>query len=176
MISRRAAMRASMVTRAPILTLLLLTSCGYHLLGHGGGPGSVPADVHTVTIIGNADTRVLSMLRQSLSSEHYQLVDGGVVTNMAHHALLDVRISPLSFAPSAYDVLGVATQYKMILTGTLTLEQHGKTLWQSGPIQERGNVYVNGGPASIDASRARLLHNLEKQWVSDAVGRLRSGF
>jgi len=158
---------------------LLLTSCGYHLVGSGGGAGAIPADVQTVAIIGNADAPVLSMLRQRLSSEHYRLIDGlegAAIADMTHHALLHVQISPLAFVPSAYDVAGIATQYQMIFAGTLMLEQDGKTLWQSGPIQRQGDVYVTGGPTSIDASRTRLLNDLQQQWVSDAVGRISSGF
>jgi len=161
---------------AVMVALLLLSSCGYHLVGHGGGAGAIPADVHTVTITGNAEAQLLSMLRQRLTSERYQLIDSAPGADTAHHALLHVRIDPLAFVPSAYDLSGVATQYRMIFTGSLMLEQDGKTLWQSGPIQRQGDVYVSGGPASIDASRTRLLSDLQKQWVSDAVGRVHSGF
>jgi len=161
---------------AVMVALMLLSSCGYHLVGHGEGTGAIPADVHTVTITGNADARLLSMLRQRLVSQRYQLIDGGAIADTAHHALLHVQFNPLAFVPSAYDLSGVATQYRMTFTGSLMLEQDGKTLWQSGPIQRQGDVYVSGGPASIDASRTRLLSDLQKQWVSDAVGRVRSGF
>jgi len=161
---------------AVMVALMLLSSCGYHLVGHGEGTGAIPADVHTVTITGNADARLLSMLRQRLVSQRYQLIDGGAIADTAHHALLHVQPNPLAFVPSAYDLSGVATQYRMTFTGSLMLEQDGKTLWQSGPIQRQGDVYVSGGPASIDASRTRLLSDLQKQWVSDAVGRVRSGF
>ncbi|PIP02832.1 MAG: adenosylmethionine-8-amino-7-oxononanoate aminotransferase, partial [Zetaproteobacteria bacterium CG23_combo_of_CG06-09_8_20_14_all_54_7] len=156
---------------AVMVALMLLSSCGYHLVGHGEGTGAIPADVHTVTITGNADARLLSMLRQRLVSQRYQLIDGGAIADTAHHALLHVQLNPLAFVPSAYDLSGVATQYRMTFTGSLMLEQDGKTLWQSGPIQRQGDVYVSGGPASIDASRTRLLSDLQKQWVSDAVGR-----
>jgi len=158
------------------LLLLMLTSCGYHLVGHGGGTGAIPADVQTLSIAGNADGSLLDMLRQRLKSERYQLVAAGSVNDAAHHALLHVQLAPLSFVPSAYDVTGIATQYRMTFSGSLMLEQDGKTLWQSGRIQRQGDVYISGGPASIDASRTRLLNDLQRQWVSDAVGRVRSGF
>lgn len=158
------------------LLLLTLTSCGYHLVGHGGGTGAIPSDVRTLSIVGNADQLLLDMLRQRLRSERYELVAAGPVHDAAHHALLNVRISPVSFVPLAYDVTGIATQYRMTFSGALMLEQDGKTLWQSGLIQRQGDIYISGGPASIDASRTRLQSDLQKQWVSDAVGRVRSGF
>jgi len=159
-----------------MLAMLVLSSCGYHLVGHGGGRGAIPADVQRVSIVGNVDSALLSLLKQRLASDQYSLVDAASVTDQAHHALLSVRMSPLVFVPSAYDLSGVATQYRMVFSGTLMLEQDGKTVWQSGVIQRQGDVYVSGGPASIEASRIRLLQDLQKQWVVDAVGRVRSGF
>jgi hypothetical protein len=64
----------------------------------------------------------------------------------------------------------------MILTGSVDVARQGKTVWQSGNIQRRGDVFVTGGPTSIEASRERLLKDLSKQWLNDAVSRLRSGF
>lgn len=156
--------------------MLMLASCGYHLVGHGGGTGAIPADVHTLTLSGNGDATVMSALRQRLLSDQYQLVEDMAVADQAHHALLHVHIAPLVFVPSAYDATGIATQFHMSFNGSLMIEQDGKTVWQTGAISRDGDLFVAGGPASIDASRLRLLRDLQKQWVSDAIGRIRSGF
>ncbi|MFQ5518620.1 MAG: adenosylmethionine-8-amino-7-oxononanoate aminotransferase [Mariprofundus sp.] len=161
---------------ALMAALLALTACGYHLVGHGGGSGAIPADVTTLSIVGNADAQLLAQLRQRLHSDAYALVAAGDTVDQQHHAMLHVRISPLIFTPSTYDISGAATQYRMLFTGSLQLEQAGKTLWQSGAMQQRGDVFVTGGPTSIEASRQRLKQDLSKQWLADAVGRLRSGF
>ncbi|MDX8405892.1 MAG: adenosylmethionine-8-amino-7-oxononanoate aminotransferase [Mariprofundus sp.] len=163
--------------RGTILALALLPSaCGYHPVGGGQQTGAIPADVQTLSLVGNADVKLQSMLRSRLPSDRYQWRDSAQVEDMAHHALLFVQLSPPKFTPSAYDAAGIATQYRMIYAGQLLLEQDGKTLWKSGPVQRQGDVYVSAGPASVEASRTRLLHDLQKQWLSDVVGRLRSGF
>ncbi|NWF38368.1 adenosylmethionine-8-amino-7-oxononanoate aminotransferase [Mariprofundus sp. NF] len=158
--------------------VLLLSGCGYHLVGHGEGEGAITADVKTVSLIlrGTSDRQFISSLKQRLASDKYALIEPKDVVDQQGHANLNVSIAPLSFRPSAYDAAGVATQYHMLFSGSLTLERDGKNSWQSGPIQTQGDVYVAGGPTSIEASRERLLRDLRKQWLQDALGRLRSGF
>jgi len=58
----------------------------------------------------------------------------------------------------------------------VAITRQGETIWQSGNIQRRGDVFVTGGPTIIEASRERLLKDLSRQWLNDAVSRLRSGF
>lgn len=163
--------------RIGLLTgLLALAGCGYHLVGHGGGSSAIPADVKTVTISGNAKAQLLSQLRRRLHSEQYEMVDVDSVTDRTHHASLFINMTPIVYAPSTFDINGVATQYRMILAGSISIEENNKTVWQSGLIQRQGDVFVTGGPTSIEASRQRLQDDLSKQWISDAVGRIRSGF
>ncbi len=159
-------------------TALLLSGCGYHLVGHGDGIATIPSDVKTVSLIvrGSADPQVRSMLNQQLTSDQYILIEPQDVIDQEGHANLHVNVSPLGFYPSAYDAAGVATQYRMVFSGSLTIMRGDKAIWQSGLVQRQGDVYVTGGPTSIEASRERLLEDLRKQWIQDALGRLRSGF
>ncbi|MDQ6993021.1 MAG: adenosylmethionine-8-amino-7-oxononanoate aminotransferase [Mariprofundus sp.] len=162
--------------RWSLWVLLMLSSCGYHLVGQGGA-SAIPAEVHSLSIVGNADASLVALLRPRLTSTDYQLLnEADSVLDLHHHALLHLQMSGLDFRPSAYDLSGIASQYRMVVAGRLMLEMDGKTLWQSGSLQRQGDIYVTGGPASIEASRSRLLRDLQKQWVSDAIGRLRSGF
>jgi len=159
-------------------TALLLSACGYHLVGHGDSEGAITADVKTVSLIvrGESDRLFLANLKQRLSSDKYALIEPRDVVDQQGHANLNVSIAPLRFTPSAYDAAGVATQYHMTFSGSLTVERDGKSSWQSGLIQTQGEVYVAGGPTSIEASRERMLKDLRKQWLQDALGRVRSGF
>ncbi len=157
--------------------LLLLSSCGYHLVGHGGGAGAIPADARTVAVLGSGDAQdITASLRQLLRSERYELVDANSAADERRHATVRVNISPVSFTPSVYDAAGIATQYRMTLTGSVMVEMGGKPVWQSGAIQRRGDIYVAAGPTSIEASRERVLRDLRKLWATDAAGRIRSGF
>ena len=156
---------------------LLLSGCGYHLVGHGDGEGAIPSDVKTVLlIVRSSDSQLKAAFKQRLTSDRYALIEPQDVIDPKVHANLRATISPLVFTPSAYDVAGVATQYRMVLSGSLVIERDGKSIWQSGLVQRQGDVYVTGGPTSIEASRERLLEDLRKQWIQDALGRLRSGF
>lgn len=162
---------------ALLTVVILISGCGYHLVGHGDGAGAIPEDVRTVSlIVRGGDDELKTMLRRSIASERYALVEAQDVIDQAAHAILRVTIAPVRFNPSAYDASGVATQYHMLFSGSLLLERQGKSIWQSGVVQSQGDVYVSGGPASIEASREELLEDLRKQWLQDAVGRLRSGF
>ncbi len=157
--------------------LMLLTSCGYHLVGHGNDVGAIPADVRTLSVVASGESQqILTLLRRHLNSESYSLIEHGDSTDEEHHALLRLQVYPVSFNPSAYDVAGVAVQYRMVLSGSLQVERMGEIIWQSGPIQRLGDIFVAGDPTSIEASRERLIRDLRKQWLQDAMGRLRSGF
>lgn len=157
--------------------LMLLTSCGYHLVGQSGGTGAIPADVRTLSVVGSGEAQqMLTPLRQRLNSTRYSLIDHESIADQEHHATVRLHVSPVAFNPSAYDAAGVAIQYSMVFSGSLQVERMDKVIWQSGTIQQLGDVYVTGGPTSIEASRQRLLRDLRKQWLQDAMGRLRSGF
>jgi len=164
----------------PCIALLLtlsLGSCGYHLVGHGDGSGgAIPADVTVISLVGNAESKLLSQLRQRLQSDRYAIIDASDIDDQTEHAMLHINIAALSFTPSAYGATGIATQYRMVFTGSLMLVKEGETIWQSGAISRQGDVFVAGGPTSIEASRERLLEDLHKQWLADAVGRIRAGF
>lgn len=159
-----------------LAAVLALSGCAYHLVGHGGGSGAIPTNVTSVTITGNVGSELLTQLRQQLQSDRYTLVNSGDVTDQAHHATVSVTLATPIFTPSTYDISGVATQYRMTLTGSLQVDRDGETIWHSGPIQRQGDVFVTGGPVSIEASKQRLQKDLSNQWLSDAIGRLRSGF
>ena len=156
---------------------LLLSGCGYHLVGHGDGEGAIPSDVKTVAlIVRSSDAQLNAAFKQRLTSDQYALIESQDVFDPKAHANLHVNISPLRFNPSAYDAAGVANQYRMVFSGSLKIIRGEKIIWQSGPIQRQGDVYVTGGPTSIEASRERLFEDLRKEWIQDALGRLRSGF
>jgi outer membrane lipopolysaccharide assembly protein LptE/RlpB len=157
--------------------LLLLTSCGYHLVGQNDGMGAIPADVRTLSIISSGEAQqMLVLLRQRLNSERYSLIEHDSITDEEHHVTVRLHVSPVTFNPSAYDAAGVTIQYSMVFSGSLQVERMGKFIWKSGTIQRLGDVYVAGDPTSIEASRERLLRDLRKQWLQDVMGRLRSGF
>ena len=171
-----------------IIALLLVmgsTGCGYHLVGHGSGQDAIPADIKTLSITGNAEPGLFASMRQQLQSDRYAIVSESQrsqqsqqaqKTEATDHATLIIKMGNMRFFPSAYDRNGIASQYSLIMTGTLQLDRGSETIWKSGPIQRQGDVFVTGSPTSIEAARIRLQKDLLKGWLNDAVGRIRSGF
>jgi len=166
-------------TLAALLLVVLLTSCGYRLVGQGGDTGVIPAEVTTLSVQGsNAVARGLAPgLRQQLArSERYRVVYGKEAVDDAAHALLRIDRASESFVPSSYDASGIATQYRMQLSAAVRIYRTGKLFWESGAISVAGDVFVAGGPASIESSRERIRQDLQKEWVQKVMARIRSGF
>jgi len=164
------------------IAALLLGGCGYHLVGHSDGKGVIPEDVSRLILMsqgGEGELQTLA-LRDGLQTDHLAVMiqpgHGALADDGIQDARLLVQISPVRFSASAFDATGVASQYRMVYEGRLSLLHHGETIWQSGNLSEQGEVYVTTDPTSIEASRQQLLRNLRKQWLRTALGRIRSGF
>jgi len=163
----------------PAMTALILGACGYHLVGHGDGAGAVPADVTTVSVeatgaIGNSLARALK--REMAGNPHYQVVAAADVDDEASHAVIRIEQVSESFAASAYDASGLATQYRMTITANVRLFRAGTVLWESGAISKSGDVFTAGGPTGIESSRERIRKDLQKEWTLAAWARISSGF
>jgi outer membrane lipopolysaccharide assembly protein LptE/RlpB len=164
-----------------VITSLMLVSCGYHLMDRSDGAGVIPADVKTVSLQATnetAETLMPQLKRHFLtkSDKGYELVDVGKTQDPEAHAAIRLEQASERFVPSAYDTTGVATQYRLIISGNIRIYRSGKLLWESGAISESGDVFVTGGPVGVEASRSRIQRDLRKQWATRAWKRLSSGF
>jgi len=174
----------SMFGRKAVVSMMFamaLSSCGYHLVGHGDNAGVIPADVETVSLqaTNEAAKALLPELKRRFmakGSRSYALVDVGKAEDADAHA--DIRLEQVSeqYVASAYDATGVATQYRLTISGNIRIYRSGKLLWESGAISESGSVFVVGGPVGSEASRSRIQRDLRKQWITRAWSRLSSGF
>ncbi len=153
--------------------LMFLSSCGYHLADQSGG--AIPEDVHSLAIIavGEAAKPMVQVMHRYLIGKEKQY---DVVQIAGADAELRLGRFAESFSPVGFDAAGIAIAYNSFLSGELSLWRAGKRLWSSGMIQVQGDVFAEGGPASIDASRERARDDLRRQWVREAWQRLSSGF
>lgn len=154
---------------------LLISSCGYHLVGQGDGQGAIPENVESIAMQARDEVaRPLAegLRRQLETGNRYHFVKA------KRDADVEIWIEKASeaFVPSAYDSTGIASQYRMTLSAGVVIHRDGKVIWESGLISIAGDVNVAGGPAGIEASRQRIRRDLQKEWVYSAVGRIRSGF
>ena len=157
-----------------ILMALLLSSCGYHLAG--GPPGALPEDVRLLAIIPVGDEA--DMLARTIRRELELRAGDVVLVKAGENAQAELRIGPLSstYRPAAYDEQGIATAFRATLSGNLSLWRDGTSIWNTGDIFMQEDVFAVGGPASIEASKERVLESLRSRWSSEAIQRFASGF
>lgn len=169
-----------MLKRLLPLLLLAIGGCGYHLAGQGES-GAIGSGVKTVSIqaVGISGAMLSEFKNQLMRSYGAQLtlVESELdVANPAAHIHIRLDQSRENLIPKAYDASGVTSQYELTLSANVHLYQGEALVWESGMIEESGDIYIAGGPSGIEASKQRLLRDLHKQWATRAVQRLRSGF
>jgi len=153
---------------------LLLSACGYHLMGMG--QGVVPADAKVVRLIGaGGDERftsdMLAFLRDNAS---YSVISA----SSEKQADAELHLSKLteSLSPITYDASGIVTVDRMSLTGELSLWRDNEQIWQSGTVSAFEDVDVSGGPTAIESAKSRIRSDLQTQWMRQAWLKLSSGF
>jgi hypothetical protein len=123
--------------------------------------------------IGKEAEGLLPALRRYIAdhAEDYAVADDG-------HGEAELRLEAVSetFKPVAFDAEGVANTYRLTLTGRISIWRDGGYIWRSGLFSVHEDVFAVGGPASIEASRARMSRDLRRLWVSEAWLKLSSGF
>ncbi len=158
-----------------VLTLcLLLSSCGYHLMGMGRG--MVPADVEVVRIMGAGDNdRFLSKWQAYVRDNASYNVISAAAEGEADAELHTGRLSE-SLTPITYDAIGIVSVERMTLSGEVSLWRNDERIWSSGVISAFEDVDVSGGPTSIKSAKVRIRSDLETQWIQQAWLKLSSGF
>lgn len=169
-----------MLNRLLLLLLLMLAGCGYHLAGDSDR-GVISTDVHTVSIQRNGVSDQLwvafrDQLAQSYGTQLAIIEPSEKGEDASHHMEIRLEKGDESFVPSAYNAAGIASQYRLTVGAKVSVYQKGELLWASETIKESDDVYAVGGPAGIEAAKARLSGDLYRQWAIRAVQRLRSGF
>ncbi|HID36846.1 MAG TPA: hypothetical protein EYP39_05650 [Ghiorsea sp.] len=165
------------------LTLVvLLTSCGYHLVGQGKS-NVIPEQVVSASLTSQGaaqDKALLAELRQAWIQRKSLPVLQDKTQNTQHVSL---RIESASevFTPVAFNVSGLAIQYRLSVSASLKMYQNNALIWQSGLVVSSADIFgdaaaLTNNPASIEAERETLLEQLRKQWAQDALARLQSGF
>jgi len=162
-------MRGAIVLAA----MILLGSCGYHLAGKSGIV--ISPDVQSLAILaeGRGARKMVPVL-------HRHLLEQGTSHTLVQPGSADaeLRIGNVSetFQQVGFDAAGIAIAYRSILSGELSLWREGNLLRTSGIIQVQDDVFSEGSPTSIEASRERVLDDLRRRWVAEAWLRLSSGF
>jgi outer membrane lipopolysaccharide assembly protein LptE/RlpB len=161
--------------RLVVLTVcLMLSSCGYHLMGMGRGV--VPADVDVVRVIASdqSDQFISNWMAYLRDNATYEVISAA--SEKESGAELHLGRLTESLAPITYDTSGIVTVDRMTLTGEVSLWQNGERIWNSGAISSYEDIDVSGGPTTIESAKRRIRSDLETQWMRQAWLKLSSGF
>lgn len=163
-----------------LVASLLLTSCGYHLVGQGES-SVIPEDVTSARLTTNAGEQGKLLLAelQQLWLQHETLppLESNSMTEKT--VVLRIEQASQTFSPIAFDAAGLALQYQLSVSGLLNIYQQDGLLWSSGMVSVRGQVFGEAGsnnPSTVEAERVTLAEQLEQQWAQDVMARLQSGF
>ncbi|MDX8402944.1 MAG: adenosylmethionine-8-amino-7-oxononanoate aminotransferase [Mariprofundaceae bacterium] len=162
-----------------VMFAMVLSSCGYHLVGHGDDAGAIPEDVTAVSVQATgktANTFLSGLKHQFERSDRFKVIDAESVIDETSHAVIRIEQASEFFVPSTYDQSGIATQYRMTIRGNIRLYRADRLIWESGLISKSGDVFVTGGPTGLEASRKRILDDLRSEWIFAAWSRIGSGF
>jgi outer membrane lipopolysaccharide assembly protein LptE/RlpB len=169
--------------RLALVCCLLLSACGYHLVGQGDA-SVIPEDVTSASLSTNAGQVgkiLLGELQQLwLQNEHLPPLqdDKGV---KAHHITMRIEQANTAFVPVAFDSAGLAIQYQLRVSAVLNMYQKDTLIWSSGAVSSSADVFgdasaLANNPASIEAEKETLSEQLYQKWAQEALARLQSGF
>ena len=148
--------------RSPVLAaLLVLTACGYHLLGTGG---AFPPTVKTVAVIPferqvpvvKLEQRVTEAVTRELARRVHVRVTS---SKEGADAVLTGIITGYSVAPLSFDSAGRANRYQVTMTArVLLVDRDGKKLFDSqgyhfNEVYERSlgpSTYINQEVGAYD--------------------------
>ena len=171
--------------RFALILSLLLSACGYHLVGQGDS-SVIPEDVTSASLTTNAgkDGKVLlaELQQQWLQRDSLPpLRDGGDSGDNKHHVTVRIEQANTAFVPVAFDASGLAIQYQLRVSAVLQMYRSDALLWSSGVVSSSADIFgdataLANNPASIEAEKETLSEQLYQKWAQDALARLQSGF
>lgn len=169
------------MNKQALLLLLLLTGCGYALVGHSN---FLSGDVHTVQVptFVNRTTRVEleQFVTQSVADEMVARGRLRIVT-VPDQADVILRGSIDSFGifPIAFNQQGFATQYQISITANISLVDHrneDKVLWKNDQYRFTENYEVNNVSADASSQETRAIREIAVRFSETLVTNLLEGF
>ena len=161
--------------------LLLLTGCGYSLVGHSN---FLSPDVHTIQVptFVNRTTRVEleQFVTQSVSDE---MVARGRLRLVTAPDQADVilrgSIDSFGIFPIAFNQQGFATQYQISITANIALVDHrneDKVLWKNDQYRFTENYEVSNASADASSQETRAIREIAVRFSETLVTNLLEGF
>ncbi|MDQ6801095.1 MAG: LPS assembly lipoprotein LptE [Acidobacteriota bacterium] len=161
--------------------LLLLSACGYALVGRGNSLDpkiksvEVPAFVNRTTRVG-----LEQLVTQSVADE---MVARGRLKLVSHpndaDAILRGSIDSFAIFPIAFNPQGRATQYQISITAKIELLDHrneDKVLWKNDQYRFAENYQVNLESTDAFDQETRAIAEIARRFAETLVTNLLEGF
>jgi outer membrane lipopolysaccharide assembly protein LptE/RlpB len=163
------------------LWLLLLTACGYALVGHGN---SLDPKIRTVEVPAfvNRTTRVglEQLVTQSVGDEMVARGRLKLVTNPNDaDAILRGSIDSFGIFPIAFNAQGRATQYQISITAKIELLDHrndDKVIWKNDQYRFSENYQINLESTDAFDQETRAIAEIAQRFAESLVTNLMEGF
>lgn len=164
-----------------LLPLLLLTGCGYALVGHNV---SLPSGVHSVEVPAfvNKTTRVglEQLVTQSVADEMVSRGRLKLVTSPNDaDAILRGSIDSFGIFPIAFNQQGRATQYQVSITANIELVDHrneDKTIWKNDQYRFAENYQIDVTSTNAFDQETRAITAIAQRFAETLVTNLLEGF
>ncbi|MCB2148494.1 MAG: hypothetical protein KQI81_18595 [Deltaproteobacteria bacterium] len=162
-----------------VLSVLLLTACGYHFAGSGSFPAGVSRVFITILENRSAETGAESLFTNDLIYEFTRNRKESLVQERSSaDAILTGAIVSLSVENISRSTVSTAVERRV--TGTLNLRlesSDGRILWSSGNIVERqAYAVVKGNKTATDQNKSDAIAVLSSKLAESAFNRLTDNF
>ena len=173
--------RCALRTARYAFAVLLLTGCGYALVGKGN---SLPPTIHTIDVPAfvNKTTRVQLEQRvtQSVADEFVSRGRLKLVTNPTEaDVILHGSIDTFGIFPVAFNTQGRATQYQISITANIELVDHrneDKVLWKNDQYRFTENYQVDITSSDSFDQETRAISAIADRFAQSLVANLLEGF
>ena len=162
-----------------VLSVLLLTACGYHFAGSGSFPAGVSRVFITILENRSAETGAESIFTNDLIYEFTRNRKESLVQERSSaDAILTGAIVSLSVENISRSTVSTAVERRVTGTMNLRLESSdGRILWSSGNIVERqAYAVVNGNKTATDQNKSDAIAVLSSKLAESAFNRLTDDF
>ena len=163
-------------------SLLVLTGCGYTLVGHSTSFLNPSVKTIEVPAFVNRTTRVELEQRvtQSVADEFVSRGRLKLVTNPADaDVILRGSIDSYGIFPVAFDAQGRATQYQISITSKIELLDHrndDKVLWKNDQYRFTENYQISLTAADAFDQETRAIREIAVRFAESLVTNILEGF
>ncbi len=163
------------------LSALLLTTCGYALVGHGNfldpkiKTVEVPAFVNRTTRVELEQRVTQAVADEMVARGRLKLVNNPGAADI----ILRGSIDSFGIFPIAFNPQGRATQYQISITAKIELLDHrneDKVLWKNDQYRFAENYQVNLESTDAFDQESRAIREIAERFAETLVTNLLEGF